>query len=98
MTISHLRFKQGTGISRQSEIQVLIRLGVSSIVQAFEPDAHPLRSSTYKLTMKEGVSYNVLDEYFKGSDNVIPVTDEEIESLKDAPIVKLDRKGNPVVE
>lgn len=98
MTISHLRFKQGTGISRQSEIQVLIKFGVASIVQAFEPDAHPLRSSTYKLTMKEGISYDVLDEYFRGNENVLPVTDEEIESWKDAPIVKLDRKGNPVAE
>ena len=98
MTISHLRFKQGTGISRQSEIQCLIKLGVASIHQAFEPDTHPLRSSTYKLTMKVGYSYDVLKEYFEGNDNVVPVTDQEIEELKDAPIIKLDRKGNPIAE
>lgn len=98
MTISHLRFKQGSGTSRQSEIQTLIKYGVVSIVQAFEPDAHPLRSSTYKIKMREGVSYDVLNEYFEGNDNVIPITDEEVASLIDAPIIKLDRKGKPITE
>lgn len=94
--IKYLRFKPGTGNERQKEIQTLIKYGVISITQVFDGDKHPERSAVYALKMQEGVSLNVLSDYFAGTNNVLPVDEEEFLRIKDAPYVRLDRKGNSI--
>lgn len=94
--VKYLRFKQGTGSERQQEIRTLINYGVKSIEQAFEHDKHPERSSTYLITMKEGISLDVLRDYFSMTTNVFPVSDEEFARIKDDVYIPRDRKGNPI--
>lgn len=94
--VKYLRFKQGTGSERQQEIRTLINYGVKSIVQAFEHDKHPERSSTYLITMKEGIALDVLSDYFATTSNVFPVSEEEFERIKHDVYVPRDRKGNPI--
>jgi len=96
MAVKYLRFKQGTGSERQKEIQTLIKYGVVSINQAFEADKHPERCSVYEIKMGDGLSLDLLSDYFAGTENVLPVDEFEFERIKHAPYVKLDRKGNVI--
>lgn len=96
MSYKHLRFVIGSGQERQREIQKLVSLGVKSIVAHFEPDCHPERSSTYDIVMQEGKDYSDLDNYFKGTENVIPVTEEDLVVMENAPIIYKDRRGNEI--
>lgn len=95
-SVKYLRFKQGTGSERQQEIRTLVNYGVKSIVQAFEHDKHPERSSTYLITMQEGISLDVLKDYFATTGNVFPVTEEEFERITNDVYVPRDRKGNAI--
>lgn len=63
----YIYFKVGT--SRMQEIAILKKFGVKSLKKCFN-DGHSIRSAIYEIEMNEGISREVLKEYFNGKDNV----------------------------